>query len=178
MPEIVPNWHPVFVHFTVALLSLAALLSVVTPFIQTSLKEQWHTVTLWSLWFGAGFTVITALTGLYAYNTVAHDVPSHAVMTDHRNWAIATITLTLCMAIWSALRVRRKRELGVWFVVGMVVTGGMLVGTAWRGGEVVYRYGVGVMSLPQTEGADSGHGHPDDDDHDSDTATSNKARHE
>lgn len=178
MPEIVPNWHPVFVHFTVALISLAAVLSVVTPFIQPPLKEQWQTVMLWSLWFGAGFTVITALTGLYAYNTVAHDTPSHVAMTDHRNWAIATIALILGMAIGSALHVRRKRMLGIWFVVGMVITGGMLAATAWRGGEVVYRYGVGVMSLPQTEGKDSGHGHPDDDDHDSETTTNNKARHE
>jgi uncharacterized membrane protein len=36
MLEIVPNWHPIFVHFTVALLTLAVILSMVTPFIRTA----------------------------------------------------------------------------------------------------------------------------------------------
>lgn len=148
MLEIVPNWHPIFVHFTVALLTLAVILSTVTPFIRTALKEQWHTVALWALWFGVGFTILTGLTGLYAYNTVAHDTPSHAAMTDHRNWAIATITLFLILAMWSVLRVRRKKVLGPVFVIGMVFAGGILASTAWRGGEIVYRYGLGVMSLP------------------------------
>jgi hypothetical protein len=32
MFEIIPNWHPIFVHFTVALLSLAVGLFVVVHF--------------------------------------------------------------------------------------------------------------------------------------------------
>jgi len=31
MIEIIPNWHPVFVHFTVALLSLAVGFHVICP---------------------------------------------------------------------------------------------------------------------------------------------------
>lgn len=159
MPEIIPNWHPIFVHFTVALLALSVGLFVATPFMRPPLKAQWKIVACWTLWFGAGFTIITGLTGLYAYNTVAHDTPSHAAMTDHRNWAIAAITLFLTLAVWSILRLRRKRVLGPLFVVGIVFAGGVLASTAWRGGEVVYRYGVGVMSLPQAEG--EAHEHAD-----------------
>jgi uncharacterized membrane protein len=165
MVEIVPNWHPIFVHFTVALLSLAVGLSLVTPLVRTSLKQQWHIVSLWALWFGAGFTVLTALTGLYAYNTVAHDTPSHAAMTEHRNWAVATISLFLALALWSILRVRRKKVLGPLFVIGMVVAGGALASTALRGGELVYRYGLGVMSLPQAEGEGHEHEHADGEGH-------------
>lgn len=159
MFEIIPNWHPIFVHFTVALLSLAAGLFVVTPFLRPPLQEQWRTVARWSLWFGAGFAVITGLTGLYAYNTVNHDTPSHAAMTEHRNWALATITLFLVMAVWSALRVRRRQALGAIFSVAMVVAAGVLAATAWRGGELVYRYGLGVMSLPKAEGEGHHHEH-------------------
>lgn len=162
MFEIVPNWHPIFVHFTVALLSLAVILSVATPFIRTVLKEQWHTVTLWALWFGAGFTILTGLTGLYAYNTVTHDTPSHAAMTDHRNWAVVTVSLFLVLAMWAVLRVRHKKVLGPVFVIGMVFAGGVLASTAWRGGEVVYRYGLGVMALPLTE---EGHAHAEGEGH-------------
>jgi len=159
MLDIIPNWHPIFVHFTVALLALAVGLFVVSPLLKPPLREQWRIVARWLLWFGAGFTLATGLTGLYAYNTVAHDTPSHAAMTDHRNWAVATIVLFLAMAVWSAIRVRRNQALGAVFIAAMVAAGGVLASTAWRGGEVVYRYGLGVMSLPQVESGAEGDGH-------------------
>lgn len=165
MFEIIPNWHPIFVHFTVALLSLAVGLVVVTPFVKSPLKEQWQTVARWTLWFGAGITIVTGLTGWYAFNTVAHDTPSHAAMTIHRNWAIATITLFLLLAAWSVLWARTSKKLGTVFVVCMVVAGALLASTAWRGGEVVYRYGLGVMSLPKAEGEGHDHAHGGDADH-------------
>ncbi len=77
MPEIIPNWHPILVHFTVALLSLSVILFVAINFVGGTLREQWLIVARWSLWFGAAITLLTALAGLYAYNTVAHDTPSH-----------------------------------------------------------------------------------------------------
>ncbi len=162
MPEIIPNFHPIFVHFTVALLSLSVALFVVIPFIKSPLKEQWQTVARWSLWFGAAITIITGLAGLDAYNTVAHDTPSHLAMTDHRNWAIATIVLFLALATWSIIQVRQGKTLGKAFVVCMVVAGIVLASTAWRGGEVVYRYGLGVMSLPKVEGEGHSHSHGGD----------------
>ncbi len=161
MFEIIPNWHPIFVHFTVALFSLAVGLFVVTPFLKPPLQDQWRIVARWALWFGAGFTVVTGLTGLYAYNTVAHDTPSHAAMTDHRNWAIATIVLFLGLAAWSIVRTQRKQALGAVFIALMVVGGGVLASTAWRGGEAVFRYGLGVMSLPKAEGEGHAHEHGD-----------------
>lgn len=78
----------------VALLSLAVGLSLVTPLV-------WHVVSLRALWFGAGFTVLTALTWLYAYNIVAHDTLSHTAMTGQRNWVIATLSLFLVIAAWA-----------------------------------------------------------------------------
>ncbi len=161
MPEIIPNVHPIFVHFTVALLSLSVGLYVITPFIKSPLKEQWETVAKWALWFGAGITIITGIAGLYAYNTVAHDTPSHAAMTDHRNWAIATIILFLALASWSIIWARKGKTLGTIFIVCMVIAGVVLASTAWRGGEVVYRYGLGVMSLPKAEGEGHSHSHAD-----------------
>ncbi|MBI5450700.1 MAG: DUF2231 domain-containing protein [Gammaproteobacteria bacterium] len=159
MPDIIPNWHPVFVHFTVALCSLAAGLFAITPFVKPPLQQQWQIVARWALWFGGGFTIITGLTGLYAYNTVTHDTPSHVAMTDHRNWALATITLFVALAVWSMVRVRRNQALGTVFIAVMIIAGGVLAATAWRGAEVVFRYGVGVMSLPRPEGAGHVHEH-------------------
>jgi len=161
MPEIIPNWHPILVHFTVGLLSLSVILFVVINFISGTLHEQWLIVARWLLWFGAGIILLTALAGLFAYNTVAHDIPSHAAMTEHRNWAISIIILFPLLAGWAAWCVRSGKALGKGFVALMLVGGLLLLSTAWHGGEAVYRYGLGVMSLPNVDshqhGGEDGH---------------------
>jgi uncharacterized membrane protein len=163
MPEIIPNLHPVFVHFTVALLSIATGLFIVLRLfgshLPENLRQQLRTVARWNLWFGAGITLITVAAGFYAYNTVAHDAPSHAVMTDHRNWALATAPLFITIALWSMISVWRGKQLGSLFIVALLIAQVLLLSTAWRGGEAVYRYGLGVMSLPQSEGAGHAHAH-------------------
>lgn len=156
MIEIIPNWHPIFVHFTVALLSIAVILFVAVRFINDQkLRHQWEIVAQWNLWLGAIITVLTVAMGVVAYNSVAHDTPSHAAMTEHRNWALATTVLFLSLAIWSALRARAGQGINTVMLVGLLVAGGLLMSTAWHGGEVVYRYGLGVMSLPKAD--DHGH---------------------
>jgi len=151
MPEIIPNWHPILVHFTVALLSLSVILFVAANFVHGVLREQWLIVARWLLWFGAAITLLTALAGLYAYNTVAHDKPSHEAMTEHRNWAIFIVILFPLLAVWSAWSVRAGKKLGKSFVGLMVIAGLLLLTTAWHGGELVYRYGLGVMSMPNAD---------------------------
>jgi len=169
MPEIIPNLHPVFVHFTVALLSLSTALFIVLHLfgshLPENLRQQLRTVARWNLWFGAGITVITVAAGFYAYNTVAHDAPSHAAMTDHRNWALATAPLFIGIALWSIVCVWKGKQLGKGFIVALLIAQILLLSTAWRGGEVVYRYGLGVLSLPQSEGAGHAHSHGDGEGH-------------
>lgn len=151
MLEIIPNWHPIFVHFTVALFSVASGLYAVSVFVPNEkLKAQWRIVARWNLWFGMLLTLITVLTGWYAYNTVTHDEPSHLAMTDHRNWALLTVTLYLLVTVWSIARHRAGKEASPLLLLFMLVALTSLGSTAWRGGEVVYRYGLGVMSLPNT----------------------------
>ena len=116
MIEIVPNLHPIFVHFTVALLSLSALLFLVIRFLgRGKLAEQWVVVARWSLYFGMGITILTLASGIYAFNTVAHDAPSHAAMSDHRNWALITVLLFVVMTIWSVMKDFRGKSASMLF---------------------------------------------------------------
>lgn len=160
MIEIIPNWHPILVHFTIALLSLAVLFSILVAFLpEGSLKGEWNIVARWHIWLGAVFAVATALSGWYAFSSVAHDEPSHIAMTDHRNWAIVTLSVFVILAAWSIWSVRKQRRTGALFTVILVAGGVLLLSTAWRGGELVYRHGLGVMSLPQAEAGEEGHDH-------------------
>lgn len=151
MIAIIPNWHPIFVHFTVALLLLSVALHIATLFVSEPIKGQWQIVARWLLWIGAAISLLTLIAGLHAFNTVSHDDPSHAAMIDHRNWAFATLAVFFVLAIWSSLRVRANRKLGKLFLPAMLIGSLLLISTAWHGGELVYRHGLGVMALPELD---------------------------
>lgn len=168
MIEIIPNWHPIFVHFTVALLSVAAILMLVACFFGSdALRDQLRLVARWNLWIGSGFVVLTVISGVIAYNSVSHDTPSHAAMTDHRNWALVTSALFLVIAGWLVMLTRAGKTKSGLFVAILLVATALLGATAWKGGELVYRFGLGVMSLPK---ADT-HGHADGAEHSHGTET-------
>ena len=147
--EIIPNWHPLFVHFTIALLLTAVLLFVIGKVAPSSASWRAACVSAarWDLCLGTLITVGTVIAGWYAYNTVHHDEAAHIAMTDHRNWALITALVFVVLALWSVIS--RKREPALIFVLCMIVAAGLLAATGYKGGELVYRHGLGVMALPE-----------------------------
>jgi len=161
MPEIIPNYHPILVHFTIALLSISVLFYLLRLLLPANhrWKEQWLNMANWSLWTGCLFAIATVIAGWYAYNSVAHDAPSHAAMTLHRNWAIPTAILFLLLG-FSSIRIATRNKLpGFKFLSVSIVAAILLMVTGWLGAEAVYRYGLGVMSLPKVEAGTDGHNH-------------------
>ena len=166
MIEVLPNWHPILVHFTVALMTVAALCFLFAHLFQGSQsRDQLLTVAKWNFWIGSLSAIATVLAGWYAFNTVSHDTPSHTAMTMHRNWALVTLVIILILDGW-LWRIQKVRTTGITnsFAVVLIVLLGLLGSTAWQGGELVYRYGLGVMSLPAAGGGD-GHDHDHGDSH-------------
>jgi uncharacterized membrane protein len=165
MIEIIPNWHPIFVHFTIALCSTAvgfyllAYLFNQVRIIPKVLSTELEIVARWCLWAAALVSIITVLAGLYAFNTVRHDAISHAAMTNHRNWALPTACAILLVAMWSGWRHYKHTALNLTFILALLIAQSLLLSTAWRGAELVFRYGLGVMSLPQAEEGEGHHYH-------------------
>lgn len=159
MVEIIPNWHPFLVHFTVALtLASAGLYLLAFLLRKRPAAAQLTMVARWNLWLGAFSAIPTFAAGLQAYYTVAHDAPSHAAMTIHMQWAIATLVLLIVaagLAWWDRQRVVGA---GAAPAVALLLAASALAVTGYLGAENVYRHGLGVMSLPQSEGGD-GHDH-------------------
>jgi uncharacterized membrane protein len=151
LPEILPNWHPIFVHFTIALFGIATMLLILGSFANLKYREILLNTAFINLWLGCIFTIGTLLAGWYAYNTVAHDEPSHAAMTDHKNWAIPTAILFWLIGIWAIKLYKNNNKSNKLFIVSMIIASSFLGVTGWKGGEVVYRFGLGVMSLPNTD---------------------------
>jgi uncharacterized membrane protein/thiamine kinase-like enzyme len=151
LPEIIPNWHPTFVHFTIALFSIATLLIMSSLFIKNDFRLKILEAGYINLWLGCLFTFITVAAGFYAYNTVAHDEPSHTAMTDHRNWALITASIFLVLTLWSIKLYRNNKKQNLVFVACLMVATSLLSITGWKGAEAVYRYGLGVMSMPNAD---------------------------
>lgn len=164
MPEIIPNWHPLLVHFTIGLLFIGTLFYIASLLLPSErLALQSLLAARWTLVAGVLITIGTVLAGWYAYNTVQHDDPSHAAMTDHRNWALVTASLFAVLVVWDVIRARKGRKAGVAVAAGLLVAAVLLGVTGYKGGEVVFRYGIGVMSLPEVDDhahseADEAHG--------------------
>lgn len=166
MLQSLPNWHPVFVHFTVALLLVAVLLYIVAHFSPPG--PFGRTVRLAArvnLALGVLFTVGTLLSGWYAYNTVPHDAASHEVMTLHRNWALIASAAFGLLVVWAVRYWLRNRREGRAFVLAAAIAAVPLLVTGHYGGELVYGHGVGVQSLPDTDGHVHKHEHEHEDNH-------------
>ena len=166
MIEVLPNWHPVFVHFSVALFSISTLVFFISVFAPGySVRYQTRLIARWNLWIGMFLTFFTVAAGMYAFYTVNHDTPSHAVMIIHRYFAIATMTIFIVLSIWSVVCARTQREEGKSYLFLSFIGFLLLSITAWYGGELVYRHGLGVQSIPAPSAG--GHNHGDHDHGDS-----------
>ena len=151
MIEVIPNWHPVAVHFTIALLITASALFAAGTLFRTSPSgAALTTAARWNLAIGIAVTVATLATGWTAYNTVAHDAASHANMSVHLRWAVATASVFLVAG--GVAWLERRKGAGAGFALLALLAGGSgaLAVTGWLGGENVYRYGLGVMALPKS----------------------------
>jgi uncharacterized membrane protein/Cu/Ag efflux protein CusF len=162
--EIIPNWHPLLVHFTVALFTVSALLYLAGLVLK---KPNLLVVARWNLWIGALATILTVIAGFDAYNSIAHDGPLHAAMTDHKNWALVTASIFGLLALWALFKHRGAKTVSIVFVGLILLAAGLLSITGYKGAEVVYRHGGGVMRMPEIsgDGVHGSHAHGEGEEH-------------
>lgn len=166
MIEIIPNLHPLFVHFPIALLSVSAFFHVAAKAMRGKRRFASPCAVLahTTLWLGALFALPTVILGWQAFNSVKHDEAGHIAMSAHLAWAMPTFLLLALIAGWDAWRNKVDAPPSGMFIAAVLAAWIMVGITAWHGGELVYRHGLGVMSLPAAEDAeehehDHGTGH-------------------
>ena len=150
--EIIPNLHPMLVHFPLALTTVCfffftgARIGGSRPW-----ATQWAVVGHWSLWCAAGSALVAAGLGWQAFNSVNHDDAGHLAMLLHRSWAVSTVTGLVAVAAWDLWRIRVVQHPGLSIIVSTGLLFVAISVTGWLGGELVYRHGLGVIALPQVE---------------------------
>ena len=152
MPDHVYLWHPIFVHFTLALLCTSALLFVAARLVPA---QEWHRRLIsgaeLNLWGGTALTLLTVAFGWLAFSSVPHDDAAHPVMELHRALALATFGWFVAVALLSVWLRRRAPYPSIPFLLALGVGVAGLVGTGIRGGEHVYQHGVAVDSKPSSD---------------------------
>lgn len=159
--QIIPNFHPILVHFPIALTVIAFLLSI------AAYARRSHPVSVqlaaaghFTLWLAAIGAVTAMVFGWFAFNSVNHDDAGHAAMLLHRSWAVPTAIGLVLLASWDAWKYRVNELISVPMLFVLFLLSQAIAVTGWLGGEVVYRHSIGVLSIPSSEG--TGHGHHDD----------------
>lgn len=156
MIEIIPNWHPAFVHFPIAFATAAVfLVAIGMLFKLKSWAQQFLVFGHWMLWSAALFACVAAVFGWFAYNSVEHDEAGHLAMALHRNWALTALVSLVVLAVID-LWPKRSVVLPAYVFLTLLIAAWLLViSAAWHGGEVVYRHGLGVMALPDVYDEDA-----------------------
>lgn len=164
MIEIIPNTHPIYVKFAVALVVLVGLLQLALWFIPKASQQRGLVEGMpWLVGTGVVAVVATIISGLIAYYTVPHDGPSHVLMSNHKYWGILLAVVFLSAAALyfkarsAAARGRDDNLVGL--VAGGLFAASLLVViiTASQGAHLVFGHGIGVQSLPEVTG--DGHDH-------------------
>jgi uncharacterized membrane protein len=146
--SILPGWHPMVVHFPLALVVTGTILLLAAKLVrQERYASVLATVGTWNLCLGAVGALVAIATGLAAVLHLNADVgvAAHQAISLHLRWAISTTLVLVLLAVWrGAGSAQESRPSWIFLVVLLAATGALIV-TGYRGGENVYRYGVGVQ---------------------------------
>lgn len=126
----IPVYHPVIVHFPIALLTLAGLAGAVWMFYGDSF---WRRVTALLLFFGFLGTVAARISGETMKRLTQHSPLVQEFVERHESLSLWTLILSGAAllllggyTLWTQRRRRRGRHVGLWDPIGLRIIGAAL----------------------------------------------------
>jgi uncharacterized membrane protein len=141
----VAEWHPIAVHFPLAL-TVTGTLALTAARIPLAARHATTlaTVGTWNVTLGAVGLLFALGTGLAAVATLDLPTSVRAAVGLHVKWAVFTSVALLLAVVWrGAGNAADSRPSAALLVILWAATAALVM-TGYRGGQNVYRYGVGV----------------------------------
>lgn len=147
LPAWMPNIHPLIIHFPIVIL----ILTVVFQFLALTVKRpKWIEFSYIALLVGIVSLIVTYFSGRLAVDTVLLPAKANLIMNNHADLALWTLAYFIFLGLFILLLWKMgqlKNNTVAIIIVILGATGvGMLAKTADYGGQLVYRYGVGVYA--------------------------------
>ncbi len=141
----VPGWHPLVVHFPIALtLSGGACLLAARLVRSEPLSETLATIGTWNLCGGAVAALFALGTGLASVLDLQVGAAARVAISTHVKWAMFTSMALLLASVWRGAGSAPGSRPSWLFVAVLSAICVALAATGYFGGENVYRFGVGV----------------------------------
>lgn len=136
--------HAAFVHFPIALLLTGLAVGSVD-----SVTKRWGWLAdavSWLLWLGTASAWGALGLGLLAEKTAPHVPPAWETLATHKTLAFWTVGFFSALALWRRFFKDRWPR---FFIAAWLTAAGILLATAYQGGELVFTHNMGTAaSLP------------------------------
>lgn len=138
-------WHAAVVHFPIALLLAGATGSAA----DAVSRRRWGWLAdavSWLLWLGTASAWAAMALGLWAEHAAPHVPSAWETLADHKTLAFWSVGLFTALSLWRSFLKNRWPRL---FVAAWLAACGVLLATAYQGGELVFTHNMGTAaSLP------------------------------
>lgn len=136
-------FHPIAVHFPIALLLLGFFTALLSLSPRQKEKRPWlNAAAAWLLWLGTIAAWCAMGLGLLAQDKAPHVPPAWEVLADHKARAFWSVGAFSVLSLWRAWRKQdEKSQLLAW-----VLCLALLLSTAYLGGKLVFDFGMGVVT--------------------------------
>ncbi len=151
MPEffpglaVMPNIHPLIVHFPIAFLSAFFILDLIAS---VTNNENWRSTASALLYFGTIGVLAAVIAGFQAAETLPHGGEVHEIMERHEHFGLTVAFLSTFLAIWrffSKSSIKGFANIIHLFLAGLIIL--IMSLGADLGGQMVYGYGAGVKPM-------------------------------
>jgi uncharacterized membrane protein len=143
--NLLPGWHPLAVHFPLALVFVAVPLFLAARLSRNeAIASTTATVATWNLCIGAAAALFALGTGLAGVLDLDVGAAARQSISLHARWAMFTALALVLLAVWRGAGVAQRSRPSWLFIIVLIGAATALTVTGYLGGQNVYDFGVGV----------------------------------
>lgn len=139
--------HPLIVHFPIALLLTSILADLLALLCHRAAFQE---VALFLLVLGVIGAIAAGVSGEQAGEAVAHLPDLRGAVEQHEDFATGAIWLFIALLLsrlYTVIKGRFASTFQALYLIISLVAGGLLMATAYSGGNLVYEHGAGVKPV-------------------------------